>query len=326
MDPSLIKIKTGAKAFMGQNQEEMEEGDEEENPEIEIDKGNVLEKKNVPEILTLNDKMFQILRYHKLILSQTAGVNLMTVPDEFVRLIEKNICMARADSATSKDVLVVAEIEHIFICVKSEFLGDSEVALYNFVQHEPPPSLLFVKVQELMLELAVRFMKGCPYFQSLTWDCKSRLLRKNITEICILLMMLSYERQSSSFKIILTGDTIVNITEESLYHYFSPYVSRDLFEFAANFSLYEIPGHVLVILVIICLYSRDGMLMKKQEKIDTARNYYQQLLFRYTKETSSEDQGSRHNATLHKALKTVKDFGEKIRSFEVLNNQTKINV
>ena len=63
-----------------------------------------------------------------------------------------------------------------------------------------------------------------------------------------------------------------------------------------------------------------------QEKIDTARNYYQQLLFRYTKETSSEDQGSRHNATLHKALKTVKDFGEKIRSFEVLNNQTKINV
>ena len=77
-------------------------------------------------------------------------------------------------------------------------------------------------------------------------------------------MMLSYERQSSSFKIILTGDTIVNITEESLYTYFSPYVSHDLFEFAANFSTYEIPGHVLVILVIICLYSRDGMLMKKQ--------------------------------------------------------------
>lgn len=173
MDPSLIKIKTGAKAGMGQYQEEMEEDDDEANTEIE-------ERENpekIPEILTLNDKMFQILRYHKLILTQTAGVNLMTVPDEFVKLIEKNICMARADSATSKDVLVVAEIEHIFICVKSEFLGDSEVALYNFVQQEPPPSLLFVKVQELMLELAVRFMKGCPHFQSLTWDCKSRLLR-----------------------------------------------------------------------------------------------------------------------------------------------------
>ena len=177
MDPSLIKINTYAKACVGQNQEEMEEGDAEDNPKIEIDKENILERKNVSEILTLRDKMFEILRYHKLILSQTAGVNLMTVPDEFVRLIEKNICMARADSATSKDVLVVAEIEHIVIRVKSEFLGDSEVALYNFVQQEPSSSLLFVKVQELMLELAVRFMKGCPHFQSLTWDCKSRLLR-----------------------------------------------------------------------------------------------------------------------------------------------------
>ena len=175
MDPSLIKIKTGVKAGIGQYQEEMEEADDEDNTSRETDEDP--EKKTVPEILTLNDKMFQILRYHKLILTQTAGVNLMTVPDEFVRLIEKNICMARADSATSKDVLVVAEIEHIFICVKSEFLGDSEVALYNFVQQEPPPSLLFVKVQELMLELCVRFMKGCPHFQSLTWDCKSRLLR-----------------------------------------------------------------------------------------------------------------------------------------------------
>ena len=173
MDPSLIKIKTGARAGMGQYQEEMEEDDDEDNTEI-VEREN---PEKIPEILTLNDKMFQILRYHKLILTQTAGVNLMTVPDEFVKLIEKNICMARADSATSKDVLVVAEIEHIFICVKSEFLGDSEVALYNFVQQEPPPSLLFVKVQELMLELAVRFMKGCPHFQSLTWDCKSRLLR-----------------------------------------------------------------------------------------------------------------------------------------------------
>ena len=142
-----------------------------------IYEGTISEKKNISEISELNDKMFQILRYHKLILSQTAGVNLMTVPDEFVGLIERNISMSRSDSTTSKDVLVVAEIEHIFICAKSEFLGDSEVALYNFVQQKPPPSHLFVKVQELMLELCVRFLKGCPYFQSLTWDCKSRLLR-----------------------------------------------------------------------------------------------------------------------------------------------------
>ena len=29
-------------------------------------------------------------------------------------------------------------------------------------------------------------------------------------------------------------------------------------------SEYEIPGHVLIIMVVICLYSRDGVLMKKQ--------------------------------------------------------------
>ena len=98
-------------------------------------------------------------------------------------------------------------------------------------------------------------------------------LRKNITEISILLLMLSYERQSSSFKFILTGDTIVDITEKSLYNYFSPRVSRDLFEFAANFSLYDIPGHVLIILVIICLYSRDGMLMKKQVRFGTLKYF-----------------------------------------------------
>ena len=104
-------------------------------------------------------------------------------------------------------------------------------------------------------------------------------------------MMLSYERQSSSFKIILTGDTIVNITEESLYHYFSPYVSRDLFEFAANFSLYEIPGHVLVILVIICLYSRDGMLMKKQVRQQLKTSLFSLLPLEtfVSKEMSSTD-------------------------------------
>ena len=77
------------------------------------------------------------------------------------------------------------------------------------------------------------------------------------------MLMLSYERQSSSFKFILTGDTIVDITEESLYNYFSPRVSRDLFEFAANFSLYDIPGHVLIILVIISVFQRSASLYAK---------------------------------------------------------------
>ena len=40
--------------------------------------------------------------------------------------------------------------------------------------------------------------------------------RKNITEMSILLMLLSYERQSTSFKFVLTKDSVVNISEELL--------------------------------------------------------------------------------------------------------------
>ena len=43
-------------------------------------------------------------------------------------------------------------------------------------------------------------------------------------------------------------------------------------------------------------------------------------------EVVEEDQSSRLNATLHRALKAVKDFGENIRSYEIFNNHTKINM
>ena len=53
--------------------------------------------------------------------------------------------------------------------------------------------------------------------------------------------------------------------------------------------------------------------------MDAARNHYQQLLFRYIKRTNPDDQCSRMMATLNKALKKVKDFAEKLRSFEVIS-------
>ena len=31
-----------------------------------------------------------------------------------------------------------------------------------------------------------------------------------------------------------------------------------------SFAQLEIPGHVLIVMILICLYSRDGMPMKKQ--------------------------------------------------------------
>lgn len=314
MDPSLIKIKTPSRA-------------------INVQKPLILNCEPVPtptvspayEDSRLDDKLSQVLRYHKLVMSQTSGVNLMTVPDKFVNLIHRNIANARDDNETNRDILNIAEIEHSFLSVKSEFLHELREKYENFSANSGDPAQLFLKIQELLLEMIVRFMKGCNYFQALTWDCKGRLLRKNITDIIIILLMMAYEKQNQIFKFNLSN-TIVELNQQSLSPYLSDSMAQDLFEFVANFSQLEIPGHVFIILIIICLYSRDGMLMKKQEKIDTARNHYQQLLFRYTRETSPEDQSSRLNATLHRALKTIKDFSENIRSFPILNFQTKINM
>ena len=98
-----------------------------------------------------------------------------------------------------------------------------------------------------------------------------------------------------------------------------------------SLSELEIPGHVKILQILISIFTRDGILMEKQvrntvhlpnlnlnngflllqHKIDLARAHYLQLLFRYTKTANHES--SRLNATLHRVLKTVKDFAEQIR-------------
>ena len=124
-------------------------------------------------------KYFQILQCHKLILSQTSGVNLMTVPNQVVEFLKERIANYKADVGINKDVLAIAEIEHIFIRIKIMFLEDQKLCLNNFSHQELPlpPSINFLRVQEIMLEFAVQFMKGCPFFQSLPWNCKANLLR-----------------------------------------------------------------------------------------------------------------------------------------------------
>ena len=122
-------------------------------------------------------KRVQILQCHKLILSQTSGVNLMTVPDQVVERLKENIANYAANVANKKDVLAIATIEHIFVSVKMMFLRYPELRLLNLDQPELSTSNIFLRVQEIMLEITVRFMKGCPFFQSLPWNCKAKLLR-----------------------------------------------------------------------------------------------------------------------------------------------------
>ena len=79
-------------------------------------------------------KCVQILQCHKLILSQTSGVNLMTVPDQVVERLKENIANYAANVANKKDVLAIATIEHIFISVKMMFLRYPDLRLHNLDQ------------------------------------------------------------------------------------------------------------------------------------------------------------------------------------------------
>ena len=78
----------------------------------------------------------------------------------------------------------------------------------------------------------------------------------------------------------------------------------------------ELPPHLLIVVMLIILFSRDGDMMEGQCAIDTARVYYLQLLYRYMQKHSN-NQGSKIKASLHGVLKIVKDFGEAMRSQSV---------
>ena len=71
----------------------------------------------------------------------------MLVPENIIALIENNISLAKMDSEFCKDVSTVAEIEHTFLRVKNEFFRESATDLQKFLQQDPVPSVLFMKIQ-----------------------------------------------------------------------------------------------------------------------------------------------------------------------------------
>jgi len=187
-------------------------------------------------------------------------------------------------------------------------------------------------LQEFFVQLVVYFLKNCPHFQSLTWACQARLLRKNIADVSVLMMVLCFEKKFQVFRWGLGSKDLallrqvkvdtkqsVIIDKTTLGKYVNEKIGEEIFESVSSLSQFEIPGHVLIVMILISVFSRDGVLMEKQYKVDVARNYYQQLLFRYIKKTHPETQCSRLMASLQRALKTVKDFAEKIRGYEVVS-------
>ena len=105
--------------------------------------------------------------------------------------------------------------------------------------------------------------------------------------------------------------------QENLCEYLERNIVKDIMRVSNILSDMEIPGHLSILLILIVIFSRDGLSMEGHSAVDTARSYYLQLLYRYMKLTNT--QSSRLNASLHSILKTVKDYGEAIRSQFVLN-------
>ena len=113
------------------------------------------------------------------------------------------------------------------------------------------------------------------------------------------------------------GGDVLQMKEEDLCEYLESKIVKDLMGVTNILSDLQIPGHLSIILILIVIFSRDGISMEGHSTVDAARSYYLQLLYRYMKLTNT--QSSRLNASLHSILKTVKDYGEAIRSQFVLN-------
>ena len=112
---------------------------------------------------------------------------------------------------------------------------------------------------------------------------------------------------------------ILEFSEENMAEFLDLNIIRKLLSVSNNISGMELPSHLLIIVMLVILFSRDGLMIDGHYAIDTARGYYLHLLYRYIKLNSN--QGSKLYASLHSLLQIVKDFGEEMRthSVEALN-------
>ena len=81
---------------------------------------------------------------------------------------------AKDDRNVNYDVFLIADIEHIFLSVKNEFLHNCRDKIDSFLRDVEGPSHI---LHELSREWIMRFMKSCKFFEGLSWECKARLLR-----------------------------------------------------------------------------------------------------------------------------------------------------
>ena len=108
---------------------------------------------------------------------------------------------------------------------------------------------------------------------------------------------------------------ILEFSEENMAEFIDINIIRKLLSVSNNISGMELPSHLLIIVMLVMLFSRDGIMMDSHCAIDTARAYYLHLLYRYIK--LYRHQGDRLYASLHSLLQMVKEFGEEMRTHSV---------
>jgi len=258
-----------------------------------------------------------------LILSVNKKINLMCTRFQIVIDLDRRI--KNFPGNINQNVFLVAQMEMAFLKAKhsvSNFLLQL-IKKYQNKEIQRTQGAIFSSTQEYFVKLTIVFLQNCSCFQSIPQISQSDLLRKNISEVSILLASMCFNREKQEYMWSIGGpydDTsqqVLHLKEDNLSEFLEANIVKDLFKVSNMLSDSEIPGHLSIILILIIIFSRDGISMEGQFAIDTARSYYLHLLYRYMKLTNSDS--SRLNASLHSILKTVKDYAELIRSQLVVN-------
>jgi len=192
------------------------------------------------------------------------------------------------------------------------------------------PALVFTSLQDYLVQLVVMFLKHNQHFQSHSWVSQAKLLRKNLPEMTVILATMCFDSDKQSFRWVLAQQDLlaireyrpmqqqtVEITKKDLQGHLGEEVTNCIIKAVNTLADLKLPNCILLVLVLVAVFTRDGLFMDKQNRVDCQRAEYLQMVFRYLTSMQSREASSRITAKLHKTLKILKDFSENIRCCEV---------
>jgi len=184
-----------------------------------------------------------------LILPHSASVNLMTIPTHYTREVKRRMKEAENNpNMFTSDIFLVAQIETDFLVTKECVSFYTECGFLDWMVRYKlgmvDPTKVCTAVMEYFVQLVVTFLKNCPHFQSISSQAQVNLLRKNMMEVYIFLMAMSFENKNQAFRWGLNNedtttvftnwksetDNIVEINQEKMSEYLDVDICKDLFQ------------------------------------------------------------------------------------------------